>query len=37
MRFIFKTGYDQDINLAKHSGHVWAYGLLLVLLWGLDG
>lgn len=32
MRFIFKTTYDQDINLAKHGGHVWAYGLLLVLL-----
>ena len=32
MRFIFKTRYDQDIQLAKHSGHVWAYSLLLLLL-----
>jgi branched-chain amino acid transport system permease protein len=32
MRFIFKTGYAQDINLAKHSGHVVWYGLLLLLL-----
>ena len=32
MRFIFKTGYDQDINLAKHGGHVVAYGLLVALL-----
>jgi branched-chain amino acid transport system permease protein len=32
MRFIFKTRYDQDIQLAKHNGHVWAYSLLLLLL-----
>jgi len=32
MRFIFKTRYDQDIQLAKHAGHVWAYSLLLLLL-----
>src|SRR5690606_40714690 len=33
MRFIFKTGYEQDIRLAKHGGHVFWYGLLgLVLL-----
>ncbi|MEY4676498.1 MAG: hypothetical protein RLZZ470_1005 [Pseudomonadota bacterium] len=32
MRFIFKTGYDQDINLAKHGGHVVAYGLLMLFL-----
>jgi hypothetical protein len=29
MRFIFKTSYEQDINLAKHGGHVFWYGLLL--------
>ncbi len=32
MRFIFKTDYGQDINLAKHSGHVFWYAALLVLL-----
>jgi branched-chain amino acid transport system permease protein len=32
MRFIFKTNYAQDINLAKHSGHVFWYGLLVALL-----
>ena len=32
MRFIFKTHYNQDIQLAKHSGHVFWYGLLLLLL-----
>lgn len=32
MRFIFKTTYDQDIDLAKHGGHRFWYGLLLVLL-----
>ena len=32
MRFIFKTRYDQDIDLAKHAGHVGAYSLLLLLL-----
>ena len=32
MRFIFKTDYAQDIRLAKHSGHVFWYGLLLLLL-----
>lgn len=34
MRFIFKTSYDQDIDLAKHGGHRFWYGLLLVLLAG---
>jgi hypothetical protein len=29
MRFIFKTSYEQDINLAKHGGHRFWYGLLL--------
>jgi branched-chain amino acid transport system permease protein len=32
MRFIFKTAYSQDIVLAKHGGHVFWYGALLVLL-----
>ena len=32
MRFIFKTSYDQDIDLAKHSGHRFWYSLLLVVL-----
>ena len=33
MRFLFKTGYGQDIQLAKHGGHVFWYSLLgLVLL-----
>ena len=32
MRFIFKTDYDQDINLAKHPGHVFWYGALGVAL-----
>jgi branched-chain amino acid transport system permease protein len=32
MRFIFKTDYGQDINLAKHRGQVFWYGLLLLAL-----
>lgn len=32
MRFILKTNYRQDIDLAKHGGHVFWYGLLCVLL-----
>lgn len=32
MRFIFKTDYNQDIQLAKHGGHVFWYGALLLLL-----
>lgn len=32
MRFIFKTDYSQDIRLAKHGGHVFWYGLLLLAL-----
>ena len=32
MRFIFKTDYGQDINLAKHGGHVFWYSVLLLLL-----
>jgi len=32
MRFIFKTDYGQDINLAKHGGHVFWYSLLMVVL-----
>ncbi len=32
MRFIFKTNYAQDINLAKHGGHVFWYSALVALL-----
>ena len=32
MRFIFKTDYAQDINLAKHGGHVFWYSALMVFL-----
>ena len=32
MRFLFKTDYGQDINLAKHGGHVFWYSTLVVLL-----
>jgi branched-chain amino acid transport system permease protein len=32
MRFIFKTNYAQDINLAKHGGHVFWYSTLMLLL-----
>ncbi len=32
MRFVFKTSYDQDIDLAKHGGHRFWYGALLVAL-----
>ncbi len=32
MRFMFKTAYEQDIRLAKHGGHVFWYGALLLLL-----
>jgi branched-chain amino acid transport system permease protein len=32
MRFIFKTDYGQDINLAKHGGHVFWYSALCLLL-----
>ena len=32
MRFIFKTDYGQDIKLAKHGGHIFWYGLLVLLL-----
>lgn len=32
MRFLFKTNYNQDITLAKHKGHLFWYGLLMVLL-----
>jgi branched-chain amino acid transport system permease protein len=30
MRFIFKTDYNQDLKLAKHGGHVFWYGLLML-------
>ena len=32
MRFMFKTDYEDDIRLFPHSGYVWTYGTLLVLL-----
>jgi branched-chain amino acid transport system permease protein len=32
MRFLFKTDYNQDIKLAKHGGHVFWYGLLVLFL-----
>lgn len=32
MRFVFKTRYDQDIDLARHAGDRLWYGLLLALL-----
>jgi len=28
MRFLFKTSYDQDLRLFRHSGQVFWYGLL---------
>ena len=34
MRFIFKTDYAQDIQLAKHGGQLFWYGALLLLLLG---
>jgi branched-chain amino acid transport system permease protein len=39
VRFIFKTSYDQDIDLARHGGHRFWYSALLIGLvlapWGL--
>lgn len=32
MRNIFKTSYVQDIRLFEHSGHVFWYGLLLIVV-----
>lgn len=32
MRFIFKTDYNQDIRLLKHSGYWTSYGVLLAIL-----
>lgn len=32
MRFLFKTSYDQDIDLAQHNGQRLWYGLLLLTL-----
>ena len=32
MRFLFKTGYEQDVRLFKHGGHVFWYGVLVVAL-----
>ena len=32
MRFVFKTRYQQDINVWRHPGDLFWYGLLLVLM-----
>ncbi len=32
MRFIFKTDYEQDIRILKHSGYWYSYSVLLLLL-----
>ncbi len=32
MRFVFKTSYEQDINLFRHGGDRFWYGLLLLAL-----
>jgi branched-chain amino acid transport system permease protein len=32
MRFIFKTDYAQDIKLARHGGHQFWYGLMMLAL-----
>lgn len=32
MRFIFKTRYEQDIELVQHGGQVFWYGLLMAVL-----
>ena len=32
MRFLFKTGYEQDVRLFQHNGQVFSYGLLALLL-----
>lgn len=32
MRFLFKTDYAQDLRLFKHSGQVFWYGLLMLVL-----
>ncbi len=32
MRFIFKTSYTQDINIFKHEGQAFWYGILLLVL-----
>jgi len=32
MRFLFKTGYEQDVRLFKHAGQAFWYGVLAVVL-----
>ena len=32
MRPIFQTDYGQDIRLFRHSGYLWSYGILLLLV-----
>lgn len=37
MRYLFKTRYEQDIALARHSGDVFWYGLLFIILLFIPG
>ena len=37
MRYMFKTRYEQDIGLARHSGDVFWYGLLVIVLLFIPG
>ena len=32
MRFIFKTDYGQDLQIVKHSGQAFWYGLLMLAM-----
>ena len=32
MRFIFKTKYDQDINVSRHKGDRFWYSLLIITM-----
>lgn len=32
MRFVFKTQYEQDTRIWKHSGYLWTYGILIAAL-----
>ena len=35
MRIVFKTSYNQDINIIKHNGYLFWYGLLLVFIFAV--
>ena len=37
MRFIFKTSYAQDLQIVKHGGQAFWYGLLLLLMLSAPG